>query len=79
MTCKKCKELIQYLSDYADNSLEKQLCACIEEHKEECPECKQMIEDFLQTLEIASHLEKDELPKNMQEQILKNIKNCLKD
>jgi predicted anti-sigma-YlaC factor YlaD len=77
MTCKKCKELIEYLSDYADNVLEKQLCACIEEHKAECDECRQMIEDFLKTLEIASHLEKDEVPVSMQEKILSNIKKCL--
>jgi len=79
MGCKKCKDLIDYLSDYADNSLESRLCECIEEHKSECPECKQMVEDFLKTIEVASQLKRSELPNTLQAKIIKNIKKCLKE
>lgn len=78
MSCEKCKELINYLSDYVDNVLEDDLYDCFEVHMKECTDCKQMVEEFLQTIRISKNLKSVDLPEELQESICANIKKCLK-
>lgn len=73
MSCEKCKELINYLSEYVDESLSKELCSCIEVHMKECESCKQMVEDFVSTVNVARNLDKVKCPKVLQESIYKNF------
>lgn len=50
---KKCAEYLQDLNDYLDGQLDPTLCAEIEKHVGECPNCKLMIDSLKMTVKLC--------------------------
>ena len=46
----KCGELLGALSDYIDGELEARLCAEIEAHMRDCPDCQIMVDTLRKTV-----------------------------
>lgn len=46
----KCQEMLGALSDYIDGELEARLCAEIEAHMRECPDCYVMVDTLRKTV-----------------------------
>lgn len=46
----KCAELLGALSDYIDGELEARLCAEIEAHMRDCPDCQIMVDTLRKTV-----------------------------
>lgn len=46
----KCGEMLEMLSDYIDGELEARLCAEIEAHMRECPDCQVMVDTLRKTV-----------------------------
>ena len=78
MTCEKCKEFVAHLSEYVDHELDESMCCCIEEHINECEECRHLVESLKDTLDSARSLKKEKLPPLLQNKILSNLKKCIK-
>ena len=45
-----CKEMLGALSDYIDGELEERLCAEIEAHMRECPDCQVVVDTLRRTI-----------------------------
>jgi anti-sigma factor RsiW len=46
----KCKDMLGALSDYIDGELEEHLCAEIEAHLRDCPDCQVMVDTLRKTV-----------------------------
>lgn len=46
----KCREMLGALSDYIDGELEERLCAEIEAHMRDCPDCQVMVDTLRKTV-----------------------------
>ena len=46
----KCREMLGALSDYIDGELEARLCAEIEAHMRDCPDCQVMVDTLRKTV-----------------------------
>lgn len=46
----KCREMLGELSDYIDGELEERLCAEIEAHMRDCPDCRVMVDTLRRTV-----------------------------
>ena len=47
---KACKDMLEDLSDYVDGSAEQSLCAELEKHMEDCPDCRIFVDTLQKTI-----------------------------
>lgn len=67
---KKCAEYLQDLNDYLDGQLDPTLCAEIEKHVGECPNCKLMIDSLKMTVKLCRESGQcEELPAEFSERL----------
>jgi len=66
-----CKEILNILSDYVDGELPEARCLEIQEHMKACSRCREFVESFQESLEIAHNLEKKSPPENVCESVLR--------
>lgn len=50
-----CRELLASLSDYIDGDLRDELCAEIERHMRDCPNCRIVVDTLQKTVELYHH------------------------
>ena len=60
-----CKEILNILSDYVDGELAYEQCNRIQEHLKECPGCREFVETFRRSLEIARDLDEKHPPEDV--------------
>jgi anti-sigma factor RsiW len=66
-----CRELLGQLSEYIDGELEAALCAKLESHLAECPDCRVMVDTLRKTVTLYhSHVE-TELPSDVKDRLYK--------
>jgi anti-sigma factor RsiW len=53
------------LSDYIDGELEQRLCAAIEAHLRDCPECQVMVDTLNKTVILYRRRGQDDLPSDI--------------
>jgi len=70
----KCKEILDILSDYVDGELTEGQCGQIQEHLKDCSRCREFVETFRESLELAHNLDKELPPKNVCESVLQALK-----
>jgi anti-sigma factor RsiW len=58
----KCKEMLGALSEYIDGELDESLCAEIEAHMRDCPDCQMMIDTLRKTVLLYRTQSKPEVP-----------------
>jgi anti-sigma factor RsiW len=58
----KCGEMLAELSDYIDGELEARLCAEIEAHMRECPDCRVMVDTLRKTVFLYRTHGRTEMP-----------------
>ena len=66
-----CQELLGQLSDYIDGELEAALCAELEAHLAECPNCRVMVDTVRKTITLYRSQAPSELPVEVQERLFK--------
>jgi predicted anti-sigma-YlaC factor YlaD len=47
-----CRQLLGSLSDYIDGELQAELCAIIEQHLQECDDCRIVVNTLRKTVEL---------------------------
>jgi anti-sigma factor RsiW len=57
-----CQEMLAKLSDYIDEELEEQLCAEIEAHMRQCPDCQIMVDTLQKTVKLYRTHGQTEIP-----------------
>lgn len=57
-----CQEMLAALSDYIDDELEARLCAEIEAHMRECPDCQVMVDTLRKTIVLYRTYGHAEMP-----------------
>lgn len=66
----KCPELINELSDYLDGVAAPEICAEIERHLQECPDCKVMVDTLEKTISLYRERDGDtELPEDVRKRL----------
>jgi anti-sigma factor RsiW len=66
-----CQELLGELSDYVDGELEAALCAELEAHLAECPDCRVMVDTLRKTIVLYRSQSQVGLPSDVQERLYK--------
>ena len=61
-----CRELLEQLSDYVGGELEATLCAELEAHLAECPDCRVMVDTIRKTITLYHAQGSAELPPDVQ-------------
>lgn len=47
-----CRQFLQILSEYVDETLDERLCAELEQHMAECEKCRVVVDTFRKTVEL---------------------------
>ena len=69
-----CQELLAQLSDYVDGELEEALCAELEAHLAECPDCRVMVDTFRKTITLYSVQSSPALPEDVEARLFKALR-----
>jgi len=65
-----CPELIHELSDYIDGVAAPEICAEIERHLHDCPDCKVMVDTLEKTITLYREREEDaKLPEDVRKRL----------
>ena len=74
MSHETCRNLLSQLSDYIDGELEETLCAEIEQHMADCPDCRAVVNTLEKTIELYRNTERAEVPIDVQSRLYKVLK-----
>lgn len=74
MSDERCKHLLGQLSDYIDGELEEALCAEIQHHIADCPDCQAVVNTLEKTIELYRTRGRDEMPQDVQRRLYKVLK-----
>lgn len=66
-----CTTILAQLSDYVDGTLAAQMCAELESHLAECPDCRAVVDSFRKTVLLYRRCEPDALPEDVRERLYK--------
>ena len=74
MTCLlTCKEFMQELNDYLDETVDFELRRSIEVHITECPNCFVILDTTRKTIQVYKGLQPQVLPDDVQARLLKAV------
>ena len=65
----KCREMLGALSDYIDGELEDRLCAEIETHMRNCPDCQIMVDTLRKTIVLYRTHGQAKVPDDVQSRL----------
>ena len=71
---KDCRKLLGSLSEYVDGELNEELCSVLEQHIEDCEDCKIVVDTLRKTVNIY-HMtaETGALPGDIQQRLFKSL------
>jgi anti-sigma factor RsiW len=69
MMTMKCREMLGALSDYIDGELEERLCAEIEAHMRDCPDCQVMVDTLRKTVVLYRTHGRAKVPTDVQSRL----------
>jgi anti-sigma factor RsiW len=69
-----CQDLLGQVSDYVDGEMEAALCAELEAHLADCPNCRVMVDTVRKTVTLYHSQATTELPADVQNRLYKVLK-----
>ncbi len=69
-----CRDLLDQLSGYIDGELEATICAEVEAHLAECPNCRIMVDTVRKTITLYRSQATTTLPSDVEERLFKVLK-----
>jgi anti-sigma factor RsiW len=69
-----CGELVAQFSEYIDGELEAALCAELEAHLAECPNCRVMVDTVRKTITLYHSYRTPELPSDVQDRLYRVLR-----
>ena len=70
----KCSEHIQDIADYIDGEVDETLCLELEQHLENCDNCRIMVDTLKQTFVLCRDGKKESLPESLQNKLNFSLK-----
>lgn len=68
-----CRHLLGDLSLYLDGEASAAVCAEIEQHLQDCENCRVMVDTLQKTVYLYRHLERPSLPDHLRQQLFKKL------
>ncbi|HWB86802.1 MAG TPA: zf-HC2 domain-containing protein [Bryobacteraceae bacterium] len=68
-----CKEFLNELSDYLDESLDSELRAKLEQHITECPNCWVIADTTRRTVQVYKGMEPYPIPSDVESRLMKAL------
>lgn len=69
----RCRELVEFITDYLDDALPSDRRMRFEEHLAFCGSCAAYVEQFRQTIRLMGLIREDELDPEWREQMLRDF------
>jgi len=69
-----CRELLGELCDYVDGELEAALCAELEAHLAECPDCRIMVDTLRRTIVLYRTQSQPAVPEDVRTRLYRVLK-----
>lgn len=68
-----CQNMLSYLSDFVDGELNQELCAQIETHLSQCPDCSIVVDTLKKTIYLYQNSTKDSIkvPDDVRERLFR--------
>ena len=71
---KVCSEMLEELNEYLDDSAKEQVCAEIEQHMIECPNCRIFVDTMRKSILLFQQQESQiEIPRRVRERLFKKL------
>ncbi|MCD6294064.1 MAG: zf-HC2 domain-containing protein [Deltaproteobacteria bacterium] len=71
-----CKKNFERISEYLDGELGPDDCQQIEQHLEECPECRDCFDALKKTIDLCKKNAQEEIPGDMQNRLKSKLREC---
>ncbi len=72
---KNCRQLLGSLSAYVDGELDEELCSVLEQHLEDCDDCRIVVDTLRKTVYLYhTTAPVEELPADIRERLFKSLK-----
>ena len=68
-----CRELLGFLSDYIDGSLQGELCGQLESHLAGCVDCQVVMDTLRKTIELYEVDRTEEIPEEVKLRLYKRL------
>jgi len=68
-----CRKLLAQMSEYIDGELPKDLCASLERHLADCPNCRVMFDSLTKTIKIYREDKEEPLPDELKDKLHKAL------
>ncbi|MBW1800386.1 MAG: zf-HC2 domain-containing protein [Deltaproteobacteria bacterium] len=72
-----CKKYFERISEYLDGELDASICEKINQHLQECPECRNCLESLKKTVDICKKLPPETIPEDVQARIREHLRHLL--
>ena len=69
-----CHDLLSHLSEYIDGELEAAICAELEAHLAECPDCRVMVDTVRKTIILYRSQAATELPSDVKDRLYRVLR-----
>ena len=74
MDHKQCRHMLGSLSDFIDGTLEEEICAKIESHLAECPDCSIVVDTLQKTIYLyRTTSETESLPEGVRDRLFASL------
>ncbi len=71
---KNCRELLGSLSAYVDGELDAELCSALEQHLEDCDDCRIVVDTLRKTVYLYhATIPVEDLPTDIRERLFKSL------
>ncbi|HFQ93478.1 MAG TPA: hypothetical protein ENK32_05680 [Anaerolineae bacterium] len=68
-----CGNLLDHLSDYLDNEASAAICAEIEQHLQDCEDCRVVVDTLRQTIQLYHTLPQPDMPDDFRQRLYKSL------
>jgi anti-sigma factor (TIGR02949 family) len=71
---KNCRQLLGSLSEYVDGELDEDLCSALEEHMEDCEDCRIVVDTLRKTVHLYHETAQTEtIPDDIRKRLYKSL------
>ncbi|HSB65854.1 MAG TPA: anti-sigma factor [Anaerolineales bacterium] len=71
---KKCRQLLGSLSEYVDGELDEELCSVLEQHMEDCEDCRVVVDTLRKTVYLYhATATSEEIPSDIRKRLYKSL------
>jgi anti-sigma factor (TIGR02949 family) len=71
---KNCRQLLGSLSEYVDGELDEELCSVLEQHLEDCEDCRIVVDTLRKTVYLYHEsVQAEDIPSDIRKRLYKSL------